>query len=349
MNDRRAVLLSCALLLSAGSVAAQTKLLRFPDIHGDEVVFCYAGDLWKAPAAGGDAVRLTAHPGQELFPKFSPDGEWIAFTGQYDGDEQVYVMPSRGGAPRQLTYYPAEGPLPPRWGYDNQVYGWTPDGKRIFFRSLRDTDHLVTESALYMVPPEGGLPEKLPMPTSGAGDFSPDGKRLVYSPLFRDFRSWKRYQGGWAQDLYIFDPATHEISPVSHSKRTERDPMWIGDHIYFVSDRDDRLNLYRFDPASGETTQLTHETVWDVRWASSDNRRYVVYELNGELRIFDTQTDRVTEPKIFVPNDGLASRPSRYPVANNIEDFELSPRGERALFVARGDVFTVPAEKGITR
>lgn len=337
-----------ASLVSAWSVA-QTKLLRFPDIHGDTVVFCYAGDIWKAPARGGDAVRLTAHPGQELFPKFSPDGRWIAFTGQYDGDEQVYVMPSRGGVPRQLTYYPARGPLAPRWGYDNQVYGWTPDGKGILFRSLRDADGLRTESALYVVSLEGGLPKKLPMPTSGAGDFSPDAKRMVYSPLFRDFRTWKRYEGGWAQDLYIFDLASYAITPVSHSKRTERDPMWIGDRIYFVSDRDGTLNLYRFDIASGETRRLSQEEVWDVRWASSDNRRYIVYELNGELRIFDTETEEISAPKIFVPNDGLASRPSRYSAAKNIEDFELSPHAERALFVARGDIFTVPAEKGVTR
>ena len=120
------------------SAQAQTKLLRFPDIHGNQVVFSYGGDLWTASAAGGSATRLTAHPGLELFAKFSPDGKWIAFTGQYDGDEQVYVMPSTGGEPRQLTFYPARGPMAPRWGYDNQVYGWTNDGKRIIYRSLRD-------------------------------------------------------------------------------------------------------------------------------------------------------------------------------------------------------------------
>jgi tricorn protease len=184
---------------------AQTKLLRFPDIHGESVVFCYGGDIWKASANGGAAVRLTAHPGQEVFPKFSPDGKWIAFTGQYDGDEQVYVIPAEGGIPRQLTFYPASGPLPPRWGYDNQVYGWTPDGERILFRSLRDANGGSTETALYTVKREGGLPVKMPMPSSGAGDLSPDGKMIVYSPLFRDFRTWKRYEGGWAQNLYTFD------------------------------------------------------------------------------------------------------------------------------------------------
>src|ERR1700704_3228721 len=126
-------------LLAATAVSAQTKLLRFPDIHGDRVAFTYGGDIWTAPATGGSAIRLTSHPGVEVFAKFSPDGKWIAFTGQYDGDEQVYVVPAGGGVPRQLTFYPAKGPLTPRWGWDNQVYGWTRDGKRIFFRSLRDS------------------------------------------------------------------------------------------------------------------------------------------------------------------------------------------------------------------
>ena len=133
-------MIAFALLLLGGQIAAaQTKLLRFPDIHGDRVVFTYGGDLWTAPAGGGSAIRLTSHPGVEVFGKFSPDGKWIAFTGQYDGDEQVYVVPSGGGVPRQLTFYPAKGPLTPRWGWDNLVYGWSNDGKRIFFKSQRDS------------------------------------------------------------------------------------------------------------------------------------------------------------------------------------------------------------------
>ncbi|MGQ9751689.1 MAG: S41 family peptidase [Thermoanaerobaculaceae bacterium] len=341
-----AVVLSAFLVPVAQS---QTKLLRFPDVHGEEVVFSYAGDLWKAPITGGTAVRLTAHPGQELFPKFSPDGSWIAFTGQYDGDEQVYVIPSVGGEPKQLTFYPARGPLAPRHGYDNQVYGWTPDGSAILFRSFRDADGGRTETALYTVKRTGGLPQKLPMPTAGAGDFSPDGKSMVYSPLFRDFRSWKRYEGGWAQDLYIINLSNLQLTPVSPSKRTERDPMWIGDKIYFVSDRDGTLNLYRFDPKSGSTEKLTNSTTWDVRWASSDNQRFIVYEFGGELRLFDVQANMDRPIPITVPDDGLAARPSWYPADKNIEDFALSPKGERAVFVARGDVFTVPVKKGPTR
>jgi tricorn protease len=341
--------LAAALGAAAAPAAAQTKLLRFPDIYGDTVVFSYAGDLWKSSATGGTAIRLTAHPGLELFAKFSPDGKWIAFTGQYDGDEQVYVMPAEGGEPKQLTFYPAHGPLAPRWGYDNQVYGWTPDGTRVLFRSMRDADGGRVECALYTVSVNGGLPVKLPMPTSGAGDFSPDGKRMVYSPLFRDFRTWKRYQGGWAQDLYIYDLKSNAISPVAHSVRTERDPMWIGDSIYFVSDRDGTLNLYKFDIASGKVEELTHDTVWDVRWASSDNVSRIVYELDGELHVYDTKSLKDAKLSITVPDDGVSRRPSHYAVSKFIEDFALSPKGERALFVARGDVFTVPIEKGPTR
>jgi tricorn protease len=341
--------LTLMLFLVAGNGYGQTKLLRFPDIYGQEVVFCYGGNLWKAPVSGGTAIRLTAHPGQELFPKFSPDGKWIAFTGQYDGDEQVYLIPSSGGIPKQLTYYPARGPLAPRWGYDNQVYGWTPDGNRILFRSLRDANGCSVETALYTVNVDGGLPTKLPMPSSGAGDFSPDGKRMVYSPLFRDFRSWKRYQGGWAQDLYVFDLQNYSTRKIASSKRSERDPMWIGNRIYFASDRDGKLNLYGYDPDSDQVTRLTANKQWDVRWPSSDNQSRIVFELNGELQLYDILSGTDRKISITVPDDGLAMRPSRYPASKNIEDFGLAPKGERALFVARGDIFTLPIEKGPTR
>ncbi len=348
-SKQLSIILLLSVLLTASTVFAQTKLLRFPDIHADTVVFCYGGDLWKAPVTGGIAVRLTAHSGQELFPKFSPNGKWIAFTGQYDGDEQVYVIPAEGGIPKQITYYPAHGPLAPRWGYDNQVYGWTPDGKKVLFRSLRDANEGSVLTALYTVSVEGGLPVKLPMPTSGAGDFSSDSKQIVYSPLCRDFRTWKRYEGGWAQDLYIFDLNTHEVRKIAPGKRTERDPMWIGNSIYFASDRDGTLNLYEYRVDSDVITQITHSTQWDVRWPSSDNDSRIVYELNGELQVYDIAFEQDRKISITVPDDGLAMRPSRYSAEKNIEDAELSPKGERALFVARGDVFTAPIEKGPVR
>ncbi|HVG07214.1 MAG TPA: S41 family peptidase [Thermoanaerobaculia bacterium] len=337
-----------ALGLGAGTASAQTKLLRFPDIHGDKVVFTYAGDLWTAAASGGAATRLTAHPGLEQFAKFSPDGKWIAFMGQYDGDEQVYVVPSTGGVPKQLTWYPARGPLTPRWGYDNQVMGWTRDGKAVLFRSMRDGWDFA-DTRLYTVPLDGSLGEPLIMPISGAGDFSPDGKRVVYTPIARDFRTWKRYQGGWAQDLYIFDLATYESKNITSNPRTDRDPMWIGDKIFFNSDRTGTLNLYAYDVAGGQVEPVTQSKQWDVRWPSSDGAGRIVYEMDGELHVLDARTRQDSQIAIQVPYEGLYDRPSQVSASGNVEDWALSPKGERAVFVARGDIFTAPIEKGPTR
>ncbi len=336
------------LLLAFGAAFGQTKLLRFPDIHGDRVAFTYGGDIWTAPTTGGSAIRLTAHPGVEVFARFSPDGQWIAFTGQYDGDEQVYVIPSSGGVPRQLTFYPAKGPLTPRWGWDNQVYGWSKDGKRIFFRSLRDSWTLPI-ARLYSVSVDGGPAEALPMPEAGSGDYSPDGARMVYSPQSRDFRSEKRYGGGEANVLYTFDLKTNETKRITEGPRATRDPIWIGDTIYFNSDRDGHFNLYSYGVSSGKTAQVTRSKQWDVRWPSSDHEGRIVYEMSGELQILDIKSGKTAPISITVPDDGLARRPSRVSAANNIESYELSPKGERALFSARGDIFTAPIEKGPTR
>ena len=337
----------CLILLASGVVRAQTRLLRFPDLHGDRVAFSYGGNIWTASASGGVASHITTHPGLEFFPKFSPDGNWIAFTGQYDGDEQVYVIPSVGGIPRQLTFYPAWGPLNPWAGYDNQVMGWTPDGKSVLFRSMRDADGVLSEGALFTVPLEGGPCRRLPIPASGAGAFSPDGKTLAYAPVSRDFSSWKRYKGGRAQGLYLFDLASHRQRRVAASLRTERDPMWIGNRLYFASDRDGTLNLYGVDPATDRVKQLTFSRKWDARWPSSDHQSRIVYERTGGLRILNLRDGRDQAIAITVPTDGGASRPTRIDAA--VEEFSLSPKGERALFVARGDVFSVPIQAGPVR
>ncbi|PYV62853.1 MAG: peptidase S41, partial [Acidobacteria bacterium] len=309
-KGRLVLLVLLATLFCVAPLAAQTKLLRFPDVHGDKVVFTYGGDLWLASTSGGSATRLTAHPGLELFAKFSPDGKWIAFTGQYDGDEQVYVIPVGGGVPKQLTFYPARGPLTPRWGYDNQVYGWTPDGKSVIFRSGREYFDL-GDSRLYTISVSGGMPEAFPMRKSGAGDFSPDGSKVVYSPLFRDFRTWKRYEGGWAQQLYIFDLKSRAAEKISEDPRVQRDPMWIGSKIFYSSDRDGTNNLYSYDPSSKKTEQLTHSTKWDLRWPSTDHKAQIVYEMDGELNVLDTSTSQSRHISIEVPNDGVAMRPAQ--------------------------------------
>jgi len=340
----------------SGLASAQTRLLRFPDLHGDRVVFTYGGDLWLAPITGGTATRLTSARGVELFAKFSPDGRWIAFTGQIDGDEQVYVVRSDGGEPRQLTHYPARGPLPARWGYDHQVHGWTPDGSAVLFRSLQQgfgpgQGRLYTVAMPTAARTRGGLATPLPMPRAGAGEFSPDGQQIVYSPLCRDFRTWKRYQGGWAQELFTFDPVAQRTTNISDHPRTDRDPMWIEDRIWFVSDRSGTLNLWSHDPATRTTHQESDGLQWDVRWASAggpqDHR--IVYEKGGELCWFDTHTRREQAIVIRVPDEGLLVRPRPRAVQQQIESIALAPGGRRAVFCAHGDVLTVPREHGDVR
>jgi len=350
----RSILAIASLL--ATSLPAQTRLLRHPDSHGDNVVFTYGGDLWQAPIAGGTAVRLTSTPGVELFAKYSPDGRWIAFTGQVNGDEQVCVVPSEGGEVRQLTWYPANGPLPARWGYDNQVYGWTPDSTAVLFRSLRQAWTL-TGGKLYTVAlpavarQRGALPVPLPMPQAGSGDFSPDGERIVYAPLFRDFRTWKRYEGGWAQELFVFDPATGTADNISNHERTDRDPMWIDDRIWFASDRSGTLNLWSYDFDSKAVHQETSSSTWDIRWPSAggaqDHR--IVYEKGGELFWLDTNTRKESAIQIRVPDEGTSNRPRRVAAQGLIEGFDLSPGGRRTVFAARGELLTVPKEHGDVR
>ncbi|MEJ2534927.1 MAG: peptidase S41, partial [Gammaproteobacteria bacterium] len=258
-------LLAALTLLVAGTLHAdETLMLRYPDLHGDRVVFSYAGDLWLAPLDDSEpARRLTSHPGM------------------------VYVIDVDGGAPRQLTFYPTGGLPPARWGTDHQVYGWTPDGEHVLFRSQR---HSAIDRRLWRVPVAGGLPQVLPMPRAGSGDYSPDGGSILYSPLFRDFRTWKRYEGGWAQNLYVYDLEGNTARQVTSDGRTERDPVWNEAGMYFVSDRDGTLNLYRLENDGG-WRKVTDEDTWDIKWASGDGGSRIVYEVEGRIGLYDAASD----------------------------------------------------------
>jgi tricorn protease len=341
------IIVSAGAILAPLSASAGTKLLRFPDVCGDRVVFTYAGDLWTASTQGGTAARLTAGPGLEQSARFSPDCSRIAFTGEYGGDDQVYVIPAVGGEPKQLTFYPAQGPLPQRWGFDNQVYGWTPDGKSILFRGWRDSTS-ISQPHLYTVSVDGGLPATLPMPVAGVGRYSPDGNQIVYSPKYRDFRTWDRYVGGWAQDLYIYDFASKSAKNITNDPNTDRDPVWIGNGIYFLADRNEHLNLYRYDTGSGETKQLTDYKGADARWASGDSKGQVAFEVDGVLHVYDANANQDHALDITVPSDLVRSRAEERSVKDKIEDFALSANGKRALFTARGDIFSAPLKDGIT-
>ena len=345
-----------SILLLALPIAAQdpqgtgpNRLLRQPDIHGDAIAFVYAGDIWIGSVNGGIARRLTSHEGLEQFPKFSPDGRWIAFTGDYSGSRQVHVIPTEGGEPRQLTYYNDVGPLPPRGGVDNRVTDWTPDGRHILFlpHRLPWGDRMPVH---YTIPIEGGMETPVGIPEGSGGSYSPDGSRIAYTPIEREFRTWKRYRGGRNQDIWIWNVAARTGQPVVEHIAQDNQPVWVGNTIFFASDREpsQRLNLWAWDERSGEVRKVTDHQDADVLWPSSDARR-VVYEAGGLLYVFDPSTGRSTNAPIRVFGDFRNTVPRFANVRSDIQTMGISPTGARALFEAHGDVFTVPAEEGEIR
>ena len=350
--SRKSLLLFIVLFASAGSgqEMQEGRLMRFPDIHKDKIVFMYGGDLWLSSASGGTARRITSDPGRELFPKFSPDGKWIAFTGQYDGNFNVYVMPSEGGQPRQLTFFQgAAAPLSDRMGIHNEVLTWTPDSKRILFLSRRDASNGWTKRP-FSVSIEGGLPVPLPVDQGGMTSFSPDGTRIAYNQIFRNFRTWKRYTGGLAQAISIYDLKNNAVEDVPHTHWTDSFPMWHGNTIYFSSDRgpEHHLNLYGYDLGTKRVEQLTQFTDFDVMWPSLGPDA-IIFENSGYLYTFDFESRQPKKLTVYLPADRDQTFRHWTSVAKNITDFDLSPEGKRAVFSARGDVFTVPAKEGSIR
>jgi tricorn protease len=334
----------------SGQEMAEGRLMRFPDIHKDKIVFMYGGDLWLASNAGGEARRITADAGRELFPKFSPDGKWIAFTGQYDGNFNVYVMPAQGGQPRQLTFYQgAAAPLSDRMGIHNEVVTWFPDSKRILFLSRRDATNGWTKRP-FSVSIDGGLPEVLPVDQGGLTSFSPDGTKIAYNPIFRNFRTWKRYTGGLAQAIAIYDLKNNAVEDVPHTEWTDTFPMWHGNAIYFTSDRglEHHLNLYSYDLSSKQIEQITHFTDFDVMWPSLGPDS-IIFENGGYLYTFDFESKQPKKLTVYLSGDRDQTLKHWTGVAKNITDFDISPEGKRAVFGARGDVFTVPAKEGSVR
>ena len=341
----RTLLLTATLLCSAAAVADDTRLLRFPDIHGDKVAFVYAGDIYVAPTGGGDASRLTSHAGLELFPKFSPDGSRIAFSAEYNGTRQVYVIPTDGGEPTQLTWYNDVGAMPPRGGFDYRVLDWTPDGQHVLVRANR-LPWSVRMGRFYLVPANGGDEQPLEIPEAGGGMFSPDGRRIVYTPIEREFRTWKRYRGGRAQDVWVYDLDASSSQQLTTDDATDNQPLWVGDDIYFTSDRDYTLNLYRHT-ASGAEKLTTHED-FDVLWPSAGPSA-IVYENGGWLYRFDPTTSRTRKLDISVRGDRPERMRKVVEASDFIESVDLSPDAKRIIVSARGEIFSVPAEKGPIR
>ena len=345
---RKLIWMAALLLLPAlASAQGETRLLRFPDIHGDSIAFVYGGDVWLAGTGGGSARRLTSDRGEELFPKFSPDGRWIAFTGQALGSRQVFVLGVEGGTPRQLTFRNDVGQMPPRGGYDNQVIDWTPDGKQVVYLSHR-TPWSNRIARPYMVPVAGGLEKPMPLKESSIGSMSPDGNRFAFAPVMNEYRTWKRYYGGRASDVWIYDLKNDTAEPITDSPAIDQQPVWVGNDIYFASNRDGVINLFHQDPASKTPRKVTSHDVFDVLWPSGDGRR-IVYENGGWIYLLDPATGKTGKVAIRVEGDLPHTLPYFKNVTEDADAMALSPAGKRALLTARGDVFSVPAEKGEIR
>lgn len=337
---------SSAFATTSSTDHSPTRLLRFADIYHNHVTFVYAGDIYIADVSGEHVQRLTTDKGLELFPKFSPDGKQIAFSAEFSGSRQVWVMDTDGSHLKQLTFYNDVGPMPPRGGFDYRVMDWTPDGQNVLVRANR-VPWGKRMGRPYLVPVAGGMPQPLPIPESGGGMLSPDGKQLVYTPIDREWRTWKHYKGGRAQDVWTYNLEQNTSQQLTHFRGTDQQPLWVGQHIYYVSDRSDTLNLFRYNP-DGEPTQLTHHKKYDVLWPSAGPDS-IVYESAGYLHRFDPQTGSDNALPIHIDGVKEQTLPRYVDASHFIDSFAIAPDGKRAAFAARGEIFSVPAQYGEIR
>lgn len=347
---KKTLFLILSVLALAGATAQaqdEARLLRFPTTNGSEIVFSYAGDLYRVPVGGGDAVRLTSHVGYEMFPRFSPDGKTIAFTGQYDGNTEVYTIPVTGGEPVRLTYTSTNGrdDLGDRMGPNNIVMGWTPDGKSVLYRN-RTGDGF--PGKLWTVSRDGGPSTQVPLPEGGFASYSPDGKKLAYNRTMREFRTWKYYRGGQADDVWIYDPKAETVTNITENDAQDIIPMWVGDKIFFCSDRDRTMNLFSYDTKTGKTEKVTSFTDYDVKFPSA-GKDQVVFENGGYIWVLDAAGGAPRRVEIRLASDNVYARDQIKDGSKYVTAVSSSPDGLRVAVTARGEVFDVPVGKGVTR
>ena len=311
-------------------------LLRHPTISATQIAFMYAGDLWIVPRAGGAAQRLTSGVGRSSSPVFSPDGSEIAFSGNYDGGPSVYVIPASGGTPRRLTYHPA----------GDVVIGWTRDGKSVLFESNRNSHGFFAQ--LFTISRDGGFPAELPLPIAAEGSYSPDGKEIAYVPLDHAFEIWKRYRGGRASKVWIARLADSSWTPVPRENSNDFNPMWVGDRVFFLADRNGPVSLYSYDTKSKQVSLALKNDGLDFKYASAGPDAIVIEQL-GAILIYDPKTGAAQKVNIRIAGDQPQLRVRYENVAGQIRNADISPSGARAVFEARGEILTVPVEKGDIR
>jgi tricorn protease len=339
MNLKKIALFVLISAAAAGAIAIEARFMTFPDIHGDQVVFTYEGDLWLAPAAGGTAARLTSFPGDETAAKFSPDGQWLAFSGEYEGQPTVYLMPTAGGEPRRLTYQPG----------NIQTVAWTPDGQRIVFRS--NLEQFVSRTPkLFWVKTDGTAPEKLPVDRGTLCSFSADGTEMLYNRRGNEETQWKRYKGGQHTDIWRYNFSTRQFAPVSDYVGKNAYPMWINGKMYFVSDRGAGgiANLYVQDLKTKAVTQVTRHEKYDVMMPETDGR-CIVYIQDGYLQRLDIRSGATARIQLDLPSDRWRRRNRWLNPKDFIHAMDVGNDGNAALLEARGDIYLLPVKPGQTR
>lgn len=351
-------LISLFMLLSALCFADndEARLLRFPSVGGDKIAFTYAGDLYSVSIDGGVAVKMTSDIGFEMFSRFSPDGKTIAFTAQYDGNTEVYTMPTEGGTPKRLTFTATldRDDIGDRMGPNNIVMCWTPDGKEIVFRTRWYTFSGL-RGLLYQVPVNGGDIKQIPTTEGGFCSYSPDDKKLAMNRMFREFRTWKYYRGGQADDIWINTVGTTKLENITNNDAQDIFPMWIGKEIYFFSDRDGIMNLFCYNTSTKETAKMTRFDVYDCKFPSY-SKDYVVFENGGYIYKFSVADKKCEKVPVTIKDEALYAR-SKFsqPLIggggrgmSGRAGYGLSPDGERVLAIVRGDIFSIPATIGAT-
>jgi len=319
--------------------AVDARMFRYPAVSRKEIAFVYAGDIWVAPKTGGTANRLSSPRVEEMFPRFSPDGATIAFTGNYDGNQDIYTLPAAGGLPHRVTFH----------GAPDRVLGWYPDGKSILFATARASQK-DRFNQLFRIPAAGGLAEPLPPPYGEFGAISPDGRTLAFTTISVDFRTWKRYRGGMNPDIWLFDLEKRTARTLTQNDANDSQPMWHGATLYFLSDRDEakRDNLWGCDTVSGKVRAVTTFQDYAVRFPSIGPDD-LVFENGGHLYLLDLATEKFQPVALTVVTDRATLKPRVENVSGLIQHASISPAGKRVLFEARGEIFSAPAEHGVVR